>query len=217
MASQTKVRKSWLPVFLLVLLAFLAIILALSSLRTNTNTATETVSDGQCLNNGQGFNTPQEAFTLAQAAEQYRITQPFGGNYGLGSYTICYQDGTQQRFQSDVYPGFYAQKPPRHITHSEQATYQWLQDELSNLSIDSGSGTAIYAVIFSQVIVCIPCRQDMVSWQKTLREKARINKVYLFIWDIAPGKGFAPTAYPGGTGTPVSLYDLERVPVQFLP
>lgn len=217
MASQTQVQKSWLPVFLLLLLALLIIIFALPSLNTSTNTATKTVSEGQCLDNGRGFNTPQEAFTLAQAAEQYRTVHPFGGNYGLGSYTICYQDGTQQRFQSDVYPGYYAQNPPRHITHSEQSTYQWLQDELSNLSVESSSVTAIYTVIFSQVIVCIPCRQDMVSWQRALREKAKMNKLYLFIWDTVPGKGFAPTAYPGGTGTPVSLYDLERVPIQFVP
>ena len=89
--------------FLLLLLALVIVFFVLSSLNVGTNTATQTNSEGQCLSNGKGFNTPQEAFTLAQAAEQYRSANPYKGNYGLGSYTICY---AEPRLLLAIWKGF---------------------------------------------------------------------------------------------------------------
>lgn len=177
-------------------------------------------AEGQCLSAGQDFNTEQEAFTLAQAAEQQRRMQPFGGNYGLGSYTLCYKDGSQRRVQSPVFRGYRnttdKTKPPNY-THSEQATYGWLQSEFSHLSIDRGRVRAIYTVIFSQVVICLPCRRDMKSWQRTLRQIVKTNNLFLSVWDIAPEKSFAPSTYPAGIGTPIAADDLEEVRIQFDP
>src|SRR5579884_1686709 len=218
MASQAQKSPAGSLLLLLLLLGLLGLLLlALPSINSQETTSTQTTSEGQCLENGRGFNTPQEALALAKTAEQYRTAHPFEGNYGLGSYTICYKNGDQQRFQSDVYPGYDSKKPPFHITHSEQRTYKWLQDNLSQLSVDRNTIQAIYVVIFSQIVVCPSCRQDMVTWQKDLREKAQMKPVYLYIWDIAMGKGFNPAKYPKGKGKPVSLRDLERVDIEFVP
>lgn len=218
MASQAQKSSAGSLLLLLLLLGLLGLLLfALPSINSQETTSTQTTSEGQCLENGRGFNTPQEALTLAKTAEQYRTAHPFGGNYGLGSYTICYKNGEQQRVQSDVYPGYYRKPLPKHITHSEQSTYKWLQDNLSQLSVDRSTIQTIYVVIFSQIVVCPPCRDDMVTWQKDLREKAQMRQVYLYIWDIAFGKGFDPEKYPKGTGKPISLRDLERVDIEFVP
>jgi Tfp pilus assembly protein PilV len=193
-------------------------ILALSSLNLRVNTSTQNASEGQCQSNSQNFDARQEALTLAQAAEQYRHSKPFAGNYGLGSYTMCYSDASQQRLQSPVFKGYENLTDPgqpRNATHSEQSSYGWLQLQLSRISVNQSTTTAIYAVIFSQVIVCLPCRKDMVSWQKVLRQKAKTNNLYLSIWDIAPGKGFIPTVNPAGTGIPITIGDLERIHIQF--
>jgi hypothetical protein len=76
--------------------------------------------------------------------------------------------------------------------------------------------TAIYTVIFSQIAVCFSCQRDMVPWQRTLRQKARSDSVFLSIWDLPQGKGFNPKKYPAGTGTPVSADASRQVPIQFL-
>ncbi|MGB8348258.1 MAG: hypothetical protein WCD86_25475 [Ktedonobacteraceae bacterium] len=154
---------------------------------------------------------------MAQAAEQYRAARPFGGNYGLGSYTICYKDGTASRKQSIVYPGFSQKAPPYNSTHSEQLVYNWLQDELAALSINQSQVIAIYAVIFSQVIVCPPCQGNMTMWQRTLRGKAKTERVYLSIWQLIPGNGgFNPTLYKAGTGTPVTINMIQEVEIKFV-
>ncbi len=44
-----------------------------------------------------------------------------------------------------------------------------------------------------------------------------MKQVYLYIWDIARGKGFDPGKYPKGKGKSVSLRDLERVDIEFVP
>lgn len=174
---------------------------------------------GPVLSSGQGFDTQQEALTLVQAAEQYRTAHPFGGNYGLGSYTICFKDGTQQRFQSPVFKGFNNpnSSEARNATHSEQSAYGWLQLQLSRLAIDQSTISATYAVIFSQVQVCPDCEQDMRFWQSTLRQKAKTQQVFLSIWDIVGGKGFNPATYPAGTGIAVTVDVLRKVPIQFVP
>jgi hypothetical protein len=131
---------------------------------------------------------------------------------------MCYSDASQQRLQSPVFKGYENLTDPgqpRNATHSEQSSYGWLQLQLSRISVNQSTTTAIYAVIFSQVIVCLPCRKDMVSWQKVLRQKAKTNNLYLSIWDIAPGKGFIPTVNPAGTGIPITIGDLERIHIQF--
>jgi hypothetical protein len=220
MAARSRTKTPWLLIFLLVLLGFFVLIFALPSLKTQVSTGTQTASEGQCLPGGQGFDEQQEAFTLAQTAEQYRAAYPFRGNYGLGSYTICYGDGTQQRVQSPVIPGYNNKSGQGRLndTHSEQGVFTWLGDELEALTIDQSRVAAIYAVIFSQVIVCDPCQQDMITWQRTLREKARTNNLYLSIWDIRPRSksSIIPATYPAGTGTPVAIEDLRKVPIRFV-
>lgn len=219
MASQTQGQKSLSGLLLLLLLLLGIGILALLSTNVQVNTSTQSASEGQCLSSGQDFDAQQEAFTLAQAAEQYRVAHPFGGNYGLGSYTICFKDGTQQRFQSPVFKGFNNPNTnqARNATHSEQSAYGWLQLQLSRFSIDRSTVSAIYTVIFSQVQVCPDCVQDMRFWQSTLRQKAKMPQVFLSIWDIVGGKGFNPATYPAGTGITVTVNMLRKVPIQFIP
>lgn len=220
MAAQSQTKPSWLLIFLLILLGLGFLIFALPSFNTQVSTTTQTASNGQCLQNGQGFDEQQEAFTLAQAAEQYRAVHPYGGNYGLGSYTICYTDGSQQRVQSPPAPG-YTSTPTAILrandTHSEQGIYNWLKRNLSSLSIDQSQVTAIYAVIYSQVSVCSPCKKDMIAWQRGLREAAKTVNVYLSIWDIRLNSksGFNPAKNLAGTGISVAIADLEKVMIAF--
>lgn len=213
MSAQSEVKKPPLVLLLLLLLLLAIVLFVLPSLKIQTNTATQTASEGQCFDNGQNFDARQEAFTLAQTAEQYRTAKPFGGNYGLGSYTICYKDGTQLRVPSPVFRGT---GKITNDNHSEQSAYGWLQLELSRQSIDSASITAIYTVIFSQVKVCGPCEEDMKLWQRTLRQKAGTQQLFLSIWDIIYGKGFNPSIYPAGNGTPVTIDVLRQVPIPFI-
>ncbi len=213
MAAQSTVKKPPLALLLLLLLLLALVLLVLPSLRIQTNTATQTASEGQCQGAGQNFDARQEAFTLAQAAEQYRTANPFGGNYGPGSYTICYKDGTQLRVQSPVFRG---SGKITNDNHSEQSTYGWLQLQLPRLSIDPGPITAIYTVIFSQVTVCGPCERDMRLWQRTLRQKARTQQLFLSVWDIIYGKGFNPGIYPAGNGVPVTIDVLRQVLIPFV-
>lgn len=221
---QIRNRSLWLVILVIVLLAFgLLFTLPLPNTRTSSTTQSATPAScpaaGQVFDVQQAFDAQQEAFVLAQSAEQYRAANPFGGNYGLGSYTICLNDGTLRRVQSMPFKGYRDYTLPvsqQHTTHSEQKTYGWLQVQLSRMSIDKSKIAAIYVVIFSQVIVCPPCQQDMVYWQRTLRQKARTNNLYLSVWEIEGGKGFVPTVYPAGTGTPIAITDLRQVPIRFV-
>lgn len=218
-AGAQKQSSKWWLIFLLILLLIVGVFVLLPSYNAGVNTSTQSTTQNQCPQAGQNFDAQQEAFTLAQTAEQYRRLNPFGGNYGPGSYIICFTDGTQQRVQSIPFKGFRDYTlpyPQQHTTHSEQKTYGWLQVQLSRLSIDLVQITAIYVVIFTQVIVCPDCKNDMVYWQRTLRQKAKTNKLYLSIWQIVPGKGFAPTVYPGGTGIPITIDDIEEVKIEFV-
>lgn len=222
MAAQSKEKIPWLLIFLLILLGCFLLILVLPTLNAKVNTSTQTQSEGQCLPNGQGFDEQQEAFTLAQTAVQYRTTHPYRGNYALGSYTICYSDGTQQRVPSPLAPG-YTSTPTATLrandTHSEQGIYNWLKRNLTGLSIDQSQVAAIYTVIFSQVRVCGPCKKDMVAWQRGLRQAAKTVNVFLSIWDIRSGSksGFDPAQNPAGTNILVSIMDLEKVTIVFAP
>jgi hypothetical protein len=74
-------------------------------------------------------------------------------------------------------------------------------------------------IIFSQVRICDLCVSEMVSWQATLRHRARTNVLYLAIWEIQLGtpSAFSPTAQPKGTGTLVASADLRRVTIRFTP
>lgn len=208
----------YLAIIVLLIILVFAVLYALAQF--GASVGTQTSKQGQCLNNGQSFNAQQEAFTLAQEVEQYRTANPYRGNYGLGSYTFCYKDGTQNRSQSPIYPGYNNTKDatkPINATHSEQKTYKWLEGELNALPANQSPATAIYVVIFSQVIVCGPCRQDMKLWQRGLRSAAKTSRVFLSIWDIVYGKGFNPATYQAGMGTPVTIDAIRRVPIVFAP
>lgn len=205
---------SWLFVVLIILAALAALPLLKGNVRIGTAVSQPTPA-GQCQFDTRSFATPQEAFTLAQYLEQYRIAHPTARNYGMGSYTICYKDGTQQRFPSPVAPGFSQTPLPHNATHSEQAVYQWLLQQFMALALDASTIRGIYVVIFSQVQVCVPCQSDMIDWLRNLRQAAKTPKVGLSIWDIARGKGFVPTLQPAGSGTPIAIEDIEKVPIPF--
>lgn len=205
----------WIWLILLILFALVLVALVGPLLNANVKTATQNSNESHCPPTGQAFNGLQEAFTLAQTAEQYRLKSPFKGIYGLASYIICFRDGSQQRNQSPVFKGYDSPTQPTNATHSEQPSYRWLQLQFSRLSVDLNTVTAIYATIFSQVAVCSVCKQDMISWQQTLRQKAGTDQVYLSIWDIARGKGFDPATYPAETGVSVTSDVLEQVSIPF--
>ncbi len=132
MASDTQKQKSSLGliIFLLILLV-VGIFVLLPSSNIRINTSTQTTTKNQCPQAGQSFDAQQEAFTLAQSAEQFRQIKPYNGNYGLGSYILCLTNGTMRRIQSPPFQkGYYDRSLPyyqQHVTHSEQATYKWLQ------------------------------------------------------------------------------------------
>lgn len=203
------------------LLLLIILVFAYTSLRLGSD-GTQTTSEGQCLSKGQQFNGRQEAFTPAQLAEQYRAGHAYNGNYGYASYTLCYTDGSQRPVPSPVAPGYDNTKDktkPLNYPHSEQALYRWLQIQLAKISFDPKTLAGIYIVIFSQTRICDACIADMGSWQANLRHIAKTSLLYLAIWDIRPGtpSAFIPTVSPRGTGTPVALADLRRVPVRFTP
>jgi hypothetical protein len=89
----------------------------------------------------------------------------------------------------------------------------------ASYTFDSKTLVGIYVIIFSQVRVCDACMSDMVSWQANLRREAKTQLLYLAIWDIRPNSpsAFLPTVAPKGTGTPVAIVDLRRVPIRFAP
>lgn len=212
--------KRGMVIFPLILLLIVSVI-AYTVLRLG-NDGDQANTNGQCLSSGTQFNGRQEAFLLAQASEQYRASHAYHGNYGYASYTLCYKDGTQQRRLSPVAPGFDNIKDktkPLNYTHSEQILYRWAQGQLAGLSFDANKLAGIYVIIFSQVRICDACISDMVSWQSALRQLVKTPLLYLAIWDIGPGtpSAFIPTVSPAGTGTPVAIADLRRVPIRFLP
>jgi hypothetical protein len=220
--SQQRSRQSHSGAIIACLLFLLVVSLfAYTSLRVD-NSGSQTSSEGQCRSNGQQFDGRQEAFALAQMAERYRTGHAFHGNYGYASYTLCLKDGTQQRFPSPVAPGYdntTDKAKPRNYTHSEQALQRWLEMKLKSTSFDSQTLAGIYVIIFSQVRVCDACMSDMASWQANLRREAKTQLLYLAIWDIKPGSpsAFLPTVAPKGTGTPVAIVDLRRIPIRFTP
>lgn len=213
-ATTTRSRSYLWIIILIILLLFLA--LALPLLNIGVNAGTQTQDEGQCQFAARRFYTQQEAFTLALAAQTQRSTFPFGGNYAIGSYTICYTNNTQQRFPSPPargYDNLTDTAQPLNATHGEQAVYNWLQNQFSQLSIDLTTVQGIYVVVFSQVTVCSACRSTMISWQQTLRQKAGTSKLFLSVWDLNPG--FDPATYPAGPVNAVTFGNLERVPIQF--
>ncbi|HEY1350557.1 MAG TPA: hypothetical protein VGF67_13115 [Ktedonobacteraceae bacterium] len=218
--QQSRQTRNGLIIFLLLFL-LVVLIFAYTGLRLG-NSRTQTSPEGQCRSNGQRFDGRQEAFMLAQMAEQYRERHAFNGDYAYASYTLCLKDGSQQRFLSPVAPGYdnTADKTkPRNDTHSEQALQRWLIKQLTGISFDANTLVGIYMIIFSQVRVCDACLSNMVSWQADLRQAAKTSLLYLAIWDIRPGtlSAFLPTVAPKGTGTPVAIGDLRRVSVSFTP
>jgi hypothetical protein len=143
---------------LLLLLLVVTGFFALGSLNL-AGSATQTQT-GQC----PPFDEQQEAFRLAQIAEQYRKANPRGTNYSLGSYTVCYTDGKTISGTTRVARGFDAKTPNDiHKTHAEQAVYVFLKGRLAVLSLDPGKVVVINAMIFSQVSVCGACQADMIS------------------------------------------------------
>lgn len=214
-AGAQKQSSKWWLIFLLILLLIVGVFVLLPSYNAGVNTSTQSTTQNQCPQAGQNFDAQQEAFTLAQTAEQYRRAQPLPINYGLGSFIICFTDGTFKREQSSVFKGRSSNSYPGNDTHSEQSAYGWLQNRLVALSIDPDTISAIYATIFSQVRVCSFCKQDMVYWQRTLREKARTNNVFLSVWDIGFQQGFNPKLYPAGLKSAITTVGIENVRINF--
>jgi hypothetical protein len=211
-AQRTLTRSRVWPWIALLLVLLIGSLLAVSSLNI---TSTQTKA-GQCP-----FVPRQEAFLLAQEAEQTRVATPFAGNYGDGSYTICFRDGSSYHYFTEVYQGYNsatASGYPAQKAHSEQRVDDELYAALSTASFDNSQLVGIYVVIFSQVIVCPPCQQEMRLWQRELRQAAHTTLLFLSIWQMHPGKaGFDPKKFPAGTGTPVTIDDLQQVFIRFAP
>ena len=73
--------------FLVIVIA-LGIILAVAALHTNTNSGGPNSS----------FDKHAEAYSLAQAAQDYREHHPQAVNYGLASITLFYDNAPSRRF-----------------------------------------------------------------------------------------------------------------------
>lgn len=198
--------------FLVIILA-LGIILAVAALHTNNNPGGSNPS----------FDKQAEAYSLAQAAQDYREHHPQAVNYGLASITLFYDNAPSRRFVPTDQRGFIAPFPgydspvaPKNQTHSEFFARKWI---LNTLGILKRTGlinthiTEIDIIIFSQVVVCPPCATAMVSWQREFRDAAGISNLFLSIWQIARGKGYDPADFP--KGKPVKESDIQEVPISF--
>lgn len=209
---------TWLIILLLLLLLFgslFAFASRINTTSTTTTTTTTTSSSKDC----PGFDAQQEAFLLAQQAEQKRQAVPFAGNYANAFFLVCFTDTSRPSVRDGVRPvqGFYDKTNPvaSWKTHSEQGVYTFLRLKMGGLGIDPAQILALDVVIFSQVRVCDPCQQSMINWQAGLRLAAKISNLYLSIWDLTFSAGFDPAQYPAGTGIPVTPLSVEEVPIPF--
>lgn len=157
---------------------------------------------------------------MAQKSEQTRMATPFGGNYGDGSYTICFQDGSSYYYSTKVYQGHDSAPVsgyPLQKAHSEQLAYDELYEAVSTALFDRNQLVGIYVIIFSQIIVCPPCQNEMRLWQRELRQAAHTNQLFLSIWQLRPGRGgFNPKKFPAGIGTPVAMANIQQVFIRFV-
>jgi hypothetical protein len=206
-------RAVWPWVIVLLLLGLIAFFL-LGSLNFVGSTTTTTTTTGHC----PGVDLQQEAFLLAQQAELARKTTPFRGNYANAWFQVCFTNN--KTLTNGVRPvqGFYDENNPEASwkTHSEQGVYAFLKPKLAGLKLDPAQVVAIDVVIFSQVRVCPPCQNAMISWQSGLRQAAGTQNLFLSVWDLG-NNGFSPKKFPAGTGTPVTIDDLRQVDIPFTP
>jgi len=203
--------------WIIVLLLLLGLLLAVFA-QTGTQTATQS-EPNHCLKGGNNFDYPAEVQVLAQDAQAYRSSHPYGGNYGNASITMCYSDGSYDLIPSGDPPfqGHKSPTPPENSTHSEWKAFEWAKEQLQQLQLQPGkTAVKIFVAIFSQVVVCIPCRyKDMPTWMRDLRTAAGRQNVYLTIWQIRPR---SPSAFDPGiepAGVPLNPADLQIVPVNF--
>lgn len=114
--------------------------------------------------------------------------------------------------------GFYDENHPEESfkTHSEQGVCGFLRPKLAVLELDATQMVAIDVSIFSQVRVCDPCQQSMISWESGLRQAAGTQNLFLSVWDL-DDNGFSPKKFPAGTGTPVVIDALHQVDIPFTP
>lgn len=211
-------RWGWIVVLLL-LLGLLLVVFAQTGMQTTTQS-----EPNYCLNGGNNFNYGATVQGLAQDAQTYRAAHPIRANYGNASITICYNDGSSTTLPSGDPPfvGYNSQTPPENATHCEWQAFRWAEEQLKpanlNAQVESGKTVVkIFVTIFSQVVVCGPCRyQDMPTWMRDLRTAAGSQNVYLTIWQIRPG---SPSSFDPGKkpeGVPLSPTDLQIVPVNFI-
>lgn len=208
--APTQGKSTLLGFVLLIVLLIVAFLVAAS-----LNLARTTTQTAQCP-----FEARQEAFRLAHEAEQQRTARPFRGNYGVGSVTICFKDGSNYYYTTEVYQGHDSATVsgyPKQKAHSEQLAYDEVYGTLAEASFDRSQFVGVYVVIFSQIIVCPGCQGEMGLWQRELRQEVHTNRVFLTIWQLRVGKGFRPKQFPGGTGTPVTINDIQQVFVTFDP
>jgi hypothetical protein len=205
---------TWI-VILLLILGLLLLVFAQSGIGTQTTTQSE---PNHCLKGGQNFDYPAEIQALAQDAQTYRATHPFGGNYGEGSITLCYSDGSFTVIPSSPPPfeGYNSPSPPENSTHSEWKVFRWAQQQLEQLPTTAGKTVIkIFVAIFSQVRVCGLCRNDMQTWLKDLRVAAENQNVILSIWQIRPGSASAFDPAKNPRGVPTNPTDLQSVQINF--
>lgn len=135
-------------IVILVLVGFGAMYLYTAS--TGTQTAT---TQAHC----PGVDLQQEAFLLAQQAEQTRKISPFAGNYANAWFEVCFTNGKPLIDGVRPIRGFYDEEHPEDSwkTHSEQGVYLgFFTPKLKALKLDAQQVVAIDVVIFSQVKVC---------------------------------------------------------------
>ena len=209
MIQQQKQGMSLSGCFLVIVLA-LGLLLAIAALHTNNSSS------------GPSFDKHAEAYSLAQAAQDYRQHHPQAVNYGLASITLFYDNAPSRRFVPTDQRGFiqpfrgYTDPVLENQTHSEFFARKWILTTLGVLKrtgIITAHITEIDVVIFSQVIVCPPCANAMVSWQREFQVEAGKSNLFLSIWQIIDGKGYSPAKLP--QGKPVQQSDIEEVPISF--
>jgi hypothetical protein len=209
---QPESKSLWPWIIGLLLVGVVGSFLYVGSLNSAVSTTTTTTATGSC----PGVNLQQQAFLLAQQAELTRKTSSYAGNYANAWFQVCFTNGKSLSDTVRPIRGFYDEEHPADSfkTHSEQGVYIFLQPKLAALKLDANQVIAIDVVIFSQVRVCDPCQQSMVSWQSGLRQVAGIPNLFLSIWDLG-FKGFSPKRFPAGTGTPVTIDALHMVDIPF--
>ena len=125
----------------------------------------------------------QIAFALAQNTQKYRIQihEVRIINYGDAFMRVT---GNPTSLRPDhPFDGMNSPSGAKNDTHSEAKLKGWALATIRKSQQGLPSGSTINVLIFSQVIVCTPCRQDVQAWANDLQRAAPSGvRVNLYIW-----------------------------------